>query len=75
MDSPRQKKKQGRLKATWRRTVEKEIKAMGLTWGEVEMAAWIELVGGLMLLSELRARTRSLMLLSELRARRRRMPS
>ena len=49
---------QGRLKATWRRTVEKEIKATGLTWGEVEKAAWIEFVGDLMLRSELRARSR-----------------
>ena len=31
---------------------------MGLTWGEVEMAARTELVGGLMLRSELRARKR-----------------
>ena len=27
-------------KVSWRRTVENEIKAMGFTWGEVEMA-WI----------------------------------
>ena len=33
------KRKQGRPKATWRRTAEKEIKAMGLTWGETEMIA------------------------------------
>ena len=31
--------KQGRLKATWRRTVEKEIKAMGLTRGEEKMVS------------------------------------
>ena len=37
--TPQGKRKQGRPKATWRRTVEKEIKAMGLTWGEAEMAA------------------------------------
>jgi hypothetical protein len=36
---PQGKRKQGRLKATWRRTIEKEIKAMGLTWGEAEVAA------------------------------------
>ena len=40
-----------------RRTVEKEIKAMALTSGEGEMAA-TELVGGLMLSAELRARIR-----------------
>ena len=33
------KRKKSRSIATWRRTVEKEIKAMGLTWGEAEMAA------------------------------------
>ena len=38
--------------------VEKEIKTMGLTWDEVVMAAWTELVGGIMLRSELRARRR-----------------
>ena len=32
-------------KATWRRTVDKEIKTMGLTRGEAEMVA-LELVGG-----------------------------
>ena len=31
------KRKQGRPKATWRRTVEKEIKAIGLSWIEAEM--------------------------------------
>ena len=33
------KRKQGRPKATWRRTVEKDIKTMGLTCGEAEMVA------------------------------------
>ena len=37
--TPQGKRKHGRPKATWPRTVEKEIKAMGLTWGETEMAA------------------------------------
>ena len=37
--TPEGKSKQGRPKATWRRTFEKEIKEMGLTWGEAEMAA------------------------------------
>ena len=37
--TPQGKKMQGRPKATWRRTVEKEIKAMGLTCGEAEIAA------------------------------------
>ena len=36
---PQGKRKQGIPKATWRRTAEKEIKAMGLTWDEAEMAA------------------------------------
>ena len=36
---PQGKRKQGRLKATWRSTVEKEIKVIDLTWGEAEMAA------------------------------------
>ena len=31
------KRKQGIPKATWRRTVDKKIKAMGLTWGEAKM--------------------------------------
>ena len=64
--NPQGKRKQGRPKATWRRTVEKEIKAMGLTWGEAEMVAldrfgssrqnWLEAeIGGLMLRAELRA--------------------
>ena len=37
--TPQVKRKQGRPKVTWRRTVEKEIKVMGLTWGEAEKAA------------------------------------
>ena len=37
--TPQGKRKQGEPKATWRRTVEKEIKAMGLTWIEAEMVA------------------------------------
>ena len=56
------KRKQGRPKATWRKTVEKEIKAMGLTWGEAEMAALDRIgseaeSGGFMLRAELRARS------------------
>ena len=48
--TPQGKRKQDRPKATWRRTVEKEIKAMGLTWDEAEMAAldrigWRQRVG------------------------------
>ena len=35
---PSREKKADRRKGTWLRTVEKEIKAMGLTWGETEMA-------------------------------------
>ena len=38
MDFPREKKVR-QTKSHLRRTVEKEIKAMGLTWGAVEMAA------------------------------------
>ena len=37
--TPQRKRKQGRLKATWQSTVEKEIKAMDLTLGEDEMVA------------------------------------
>ena len=37
--TPQRKRKQGRPKATWRRTVEKEIKTMGLARVEAEMAA------------------------------------
>ena len=35
-------RKQGRPKDTWRRTIEREIKAMGLTWGEtaLERIGW-----------------------------------
>ena len=41
------KRKQGRPKATWRRTVEKEIKAMLLTSGaRLKWSQWTELVGG-----------------------------
>ena len=36
MDSPREKKS--------RQTVEKEIKAIGLTWGEAEMVA-LDIIG------------------------------
>ena len=43
---PQGKRKQGRPKATWRTTVEKEVKAMCLTWGEAGMAAQVGLVGG-----------------------------
>ena len=37
--TPQRKRKQSRPKADWRRKVENEIKRMGFTWGEVEMAA------------------------------------
>ena len=37
--TPQGKRRQGRPKATWRRTVKKEIKAMGLTCCEAEMVA------------------------------------
>ena len=37
--APQGKRKQGRLKATWRRTVEKEFKARVLTWDEAKMVA------------------------------------
>ena len=39
--TPQGKRKQGRPKATWRRTLrqEKEIRAMNLTWGEAKMIA------------------------------------
>ena len=33
------KRKQCRPKATWRRTAQKEIKAISLTWGEAKMTA------------------------------------
>ena len=36
--TPRRKIKQGRPKAAGRRTVVKDIKAMGLAWGEAEMS-------------------------------------
>ena len=43
-------RKQDRPKANWRRTVEKKIKAMDLTWGEAEITAldrigWRQRVG------------------------------
>ncbi len=37
--TPQGKRRAGRPKNTWRRTVEKELKTMGLTWGEAEVAA------------------------------------
>ena len=37
--TPQGKRKQDRPKATLRKTFEKEIKAMSLTWGEAEMLA------------------------------------
>ena len=45
-----EKRKQGsskgfRLKPPWRRTFEKDIKAMGLMWGKAEMAA-LDRIGG-----------------------------
>ena len=42
----RGKESKADLKTTWRRTVEKEIKRMGLTWDEAEMVNWTESVGG-----------------------------
>ena len=42
--TPQGKRKQGRPKATWLKTVEKEIKAMGLTWGEAAMVA-LDIIG------------------------------
>ena len=58
--TPQGKRKQDRPQATWRRTVEKEIKAIGLTWGEAEMAVldkicWRQRVGGLIIFVELRS--------------------
>ena len=45
--TPQGKRKQGILKAIWLRILEKEIKAIGLTWDEAEMyLLWTELVGG-----------------------------
>ena len=37
--TPEGRRKQGRPKITWRRTVEAEIKEMGKSWGELEKAA------------------------------------
>ena len=37
--TPKGKRKQGRPKAKWLRTFEKEIKAMALKWREAEMVA------------------------------------
>ena len=36
---PEGKRKRGRPKITWRRTVEKEIKVMGKTWGGIKLMA------------------------------------
>ena len=36
---PKGKRKRGRPKITWRRTVEKEIKDMGKTWGGIKLTA------------------------------------
>ena len=44
---PQSKRKHCRLKAIWRRTVEKEIETMGLTRSESERQLWTELVGDL----------------------------
>ena len=50
--TPEGKRKRGRPKITWRRTVEKEIKEMGKTWGSIKLMAkdrqmWRELVAAL----------------------------
>ncbi|XP_062588558.1 uncharacterized protein LOC134250223 [Saccostrea cucullata] len=37
--TPEGKRRKGRPKTTWRRTVEKELKEINLTWGEVEKIA------------------------------------
>ena len=36
---PEGKRKRGHPKITWRRTVEKEIKEMGKTWGDIKLTA------------------------------------
>ncbi|XP_077869679.1 uncharacterized protein LOC144361756 [Saccoglossus kowalevskii] len=47
--TPQGKRPRGRAKNTWRRTVEQELREMGLTWGEAETKAknrvkWRDLV-------------------------------
>ena len=47
--TPTGKRKRGRPKETWRRTIENEMKELGLTWPELEKRAkdrqgWRELV-------------------------------
>jgi len=37
--TPTGKRKRGRLKATWRKTVETELSEMGLSWGEAQAFA------------------------------------
>ena len=46
---PKHQRKRGRPKETWRRTVESEMREMGMSWPEVEKKAqdrklWRELV-------------------------------
>ena len=58
---PSRERKPGRHKATWPRSVEKEIKAMSLAWGKAENGRsrqnMLEIEsGGLMLRVELRAK-------------------
>ena len=37
--TPQGKRKRGRLKTTWRRSIEAEVKVADLTWGEIERKA------------------------------------
>lgn len=50
--SPAGKRKRGRPRETWRRTIETEMALMGKTWGEIEKIAkdrkrWRDLVSAL----------------------------
>jgi hypothetical protein len=55
--TPPGKRKRGRPKTTWRRTVVAELKEMGLTWGEAQAAAqdrerWRGIVAALCLIRD-----------------------
>ena len=62
--APEGKRKRGRPRETWRRTVERERREMGFeTWREAEQAAkerwrWRDLIKGLILQSGVRTKER-----------------
>ena len=47
--TPDGQRKRGRPKETWRRTVEREMKEKGWTWGHWSVSQLIDTVGGLWL--------------------------